>query len=35
MGMFEHEKGFDMERLSPDQAAEYLWQRFVAPLERR
>lgn len=35
MGMFRHEKGFDMERLSPDQAAEYLWQRFVAPLERR
>jgi hypothetical protein len=32
MDMFGNEKGFNMERLSPDQAAEYLWQRFMAPL---
>lgn len=26
-------KGFDAEHLSPDQAVEYLWRRFVSPLE--
>ncbi len=25
---------FDLKRLTPEQAAEYLWRRFVAPLER-
>lgn len=34
MGAFSHERAFDLKRLSPDQAAEYLWKRFVSPLER-
>ncbi|SDV48025.1 toll/interleukin-1 receptor domain-containing protein [Chitinasiproducens palmae] len=34
MGSFAHEKKFDMQRLSADAAAEYLWQRFVWPLRR-
>ncbi len=25
---------FDLKRMSKEQAAEYLWRRFVAPLER-
>lgn len=32
MGGFQHEKAFDLKRLSPDEAADYLWQRFVRPL---
>ncbi|SPB14775.1 hypothetical protein NOV72_02007 [Caballeronia novacaledonica] len=35
MGMFASEKKFDMKHLSADQAAEYLWQRFVSPLSSR
>ena len=35
MGIFKHEKAFDMKRLSADEAAQYLWERFVSPLERR
>ena len=32
MGVYQHEKAFDLKRLSPDDAADYLWQRFVRPL---
>ncbi len=35
MGMYASEKKFDMKQLSADQAAEYLWQRFVSPLSSR
>jgi hypothetical protein len=35
MGMYASEKKFDMKHLSADQAAEYLWQRFVSPLNSR
>ena len=31
-GHFEFEKSFDLENLSPEGAADYLWYRFVAPL---
>lgn len=35
MGMFAEERNFDMKRLSADQAADYLWRRFVSPLGRQ
>ena len=34
MGYTSFERTLDMKRLTPDQAAEYLWRRFVQPLER-
>lgn len=34
MGFTQYEKTLDMKRLTPDEAANYLWHRFVAPLER-
>jgi TIR domain len=33
-GFRQLEKQFDLKRLSQEQAAEYLWRRFIAPLER-
>lgn len=33
-GYGEFERSVDMNRLSKDQAAEYLWRRFIMPLER-
>lgn len=32
MASFNFDRKFDLKRLSADQAAEYLWQRFVSPL---
>lgn len=34
MGYTQFERTLDVKRLTPDQAADYLWHRFVAPLER-
>jgi hypothetical protein len=34
MGFGQSEKHFDLKKMSQEQAAEYLWRRFVAPLER-
>ncbi len=34
MGCGQLEKQFDLKRMSQEQAADYLWRRFVAPLER-
>ena len=34
MGYTQFERTLDMKRLTPDEAAAYLWHRFVAPLER-
>lgn len=34
MGYTQFERTLDMKRLTPDDAANYLWHRFVAPLER-
>ena len=34
MGVFDYEKGIDLKRLSAEQAADYLWNRFVAQLGR-
>jgi TIR domain len=34
MGFSQFEKEFDLKRMNEDQAANYLWRRFVAPLER-
>ena len=34
MGFTQVEKTLDLKRLTPDDAAKYLWRRFVAPLER-
>ena len=34
MGFSLAEKLFDMKRMTPEQCAEYLWRRFVSPLER-
>ena len=34
MGITPLERKLDMKRLTPDQAAEHLWRRFVQPLER-
>jgi TIR domain len=34
MGFNQIEKLFDMKRMTPEQCAEYLWRRFVSPLER-
>ena len=34
MGLFEHEKPLDLKRPSGDDAAAYLWGRFVRPLRR-
>jgi hypothetical protein len=33
-GFGQLEKLFDLKRMSPEQAADYLWRRFVSPLER-
>lgn len=33
-GFSQAERQFDLTRLTPDQAADYLWRRFLAPLER-
>ncbi|KVR40741.1 toll/interleukin-1 receptor domain-containing protein [Burkholderia multivorans] len=35
IGMYASEKKFDMQHLSAEEAAEYLWQRFVSPLNSR
>ena len=34
MGFGQLERQFDLKRMSQEQAADYLWRRFVAPLER-
>jgi TIR domain len=34
MGFGQIERQFDLKHMSPEQAAEYLWRRFVIPLER-
>lgn len=34
MGSFRHEQSFDLKKLKAEDAAEYLWQRFVSPLGR-
>ena len=34
MGYTQFERTLDMKQLTPDEAAAYLWHRFVAPLER-
>ena len=34
IGYTQFDKSLDMRRLTPDDAANYLWHRFVAPLER-
>jgi hypothetical protein len=33
-GFSQLEKLFDLKRMSSQQAADYLWRRFVAPLDR-
>jgi hypothetical protein len=35
MGWGEEERGLDLDSLAPDDAAEYLWRRFAASLNRR
>ena len=35
MGSLVRGAAFDTDKMTPEQAAEYLWRRFVAPLERR
>ena len=34
VGFGQLERQFDLKRMSQEQAADYLWRRFVAPLER-
>jgi len=34
IGLGQVGRQFDLKRMSPEQAAEYLWRRFVMPLER-
>jgi len=33
MGSFKHEKSFNLKKLTAEEAAEYLWQRFISPLD--